>query len=56
MIEQKEHFHGSDLEKIEKIFIAAKANPQVQPVIDRVYQSAENKIKKKIEKLINNNA
>ena len=43
-------------EKIEKIFIAAKANPQIQPVIDRVYQSAENKIKKKIEKLINNNA
>ena len=41
-------------EKIEKIFIAAKANPQIQPIIDRVYQSGENKIKKKIEKLINN--
>lgn len=39
-------------DKIKKVFTNAKVNPKLQVLIDKIYQSAEKKVKYKIEQLI----
>ena len=39
-------------EKIEQIFNEVKNNQELKTIVEGVYQSAENKVKKKLEKLI----